>query len=258
MLSAPFALLTNSASYLVSVVSLASISKREEPPQRSGTQEPLRQQLAEGIRIILRDPYLRACALQSGMYNLCWMSLQTVFVVYATRELGFSPGMVGVLLSMGAVGALIGSVAAKPIKVRINLGPAILVALLVCCSAPFLIPLAPASGGPLTVAVLVMAFGLIGAGGTMANVHVISLRQVVTPDRLLGRMNAGYRFISWGTLPLGALLGGWLGDVFGLSTTLYLTAVVFLTPVVIILLSPVWRLVDLPEPAEEQASDVNP
>lgn len=244
--TAPYALLINGASYLVSVITLLAVRRVEPEPVPQQERTGIRTSIAEGIRIIWDSAHLRACALQSGLYNLCWMSLQTVFVLYAARTLGISPGGIGLLLGTGAVGSLVGSMLAQWLKRRIGLGRAILAALLLCCLAPAAIPAAPADNGVLSLALFVAAFGLIGAGGTMANIHIISLRQSMTPDQLLGRMNAGYRFVSWGTLPLGALLGGWLGDLIGLRETLFVTAGLFLTAVLVVLNSPVWRLKEFP------------
>ncbi|MEU2428477.1 MFS transporter [Streptomyces sp. NPDC007861] len=244
--TAPYALLINGASYLVSVVTLLAVRRTEPEPVAPERRTGLWRSVGDGVRIIWDSAHLRACALQSGLYNLCWMSLQTVFVLYAARQLGLSPGTIGLLLGTGAVGSLGGSLVAKGLKRALGLGPAILGALLLCCVAPAIIPFAPANGGLVSLALFVAAFALIGAGGTMANIHIISLRQSITPDELLGRMNAGYRFVSWGTLPLGALLGGWLGDVIGLRPTLFATAAAFLSAVLVVLASPVWRLKDFP------------
>ncbi|MFI5616754.1 MFS transporter [Streptomyces sp. NPDC051567] len=244
--TAPYALLINAVSYLVSVVTLLAVRRPEPAPAPQRERAGIKESVVQGIRIIWDSPHLRACALQSGLYNLCWMSLQTVFVLYAARTLGFSPGTIGLLLGTGAVGSLAGSFAAQWLKRSIGLGPAILTALLLCCLAPAVIPAAPANDGMLSLVLFVATFALIGAGGTIANIHIISLRQSMTPDQLLGRMNAGYRFVSWGTLPLGALLGGWLGDLIGLRETLAVTAVAFLSAVLVVLKSPVWRLREFP------------
>jgi MFS family permease len=253
LVTAPYALLINSGSYLVSVGTLVALRRPEPKPPVPERPLGLRKSVGEGIRIIWDSAHLRACALQSGLYNLCWMSLQTVFVLYAVRQLDLSPGTIGLLLGTGAVGSLLGSFAAQPLKRTLGLGPAILFALLSCCLAPVVIPLAPAGGGAVSLTLFVAAFGLIGAGGTMANIHIISLRQSITPDDLLGRMNAGYRFISWGTLPLGALIGGWLGDQIGMRPTLFVTAAVFVSAVLVVLASPVWRLVDFPAQISRRA-----
>lgn len=252
LVTAPIALALNAGSYVVSVVTLMLIRTPEPAPATGVVHAPMRQSIGEGISIVVKDPYLRPCALQSGLYNLCWISLQTVFVLYASRELHMSAGSIGFLLAAGALGSLLGSLVAKSLKQALGLGRAILVALGSCCVAPFLIPAAP-RGGPLFYVLGIIAFALIGGGATMANIHIISLRQVITPEKLMGRMNAGYRFISWGTLPFGGLIGGWLGGVIGLRPTLVVTAFGFLSAVVVMYFSPVRKLVDFPAPLADAA-----
>ncbi|WBB96675.1 MULTISPECIES: MFS transporter [unclassified Solwaraspora] len=243
--TAPVALLINGMSYLVSVATLVAVRRPEPPPRRHHAPVPLRRSVAEGIQLILRSPILRACALQSGLYNLFLMSLQTLFVLYAARVLGFGAGGIGALLSVGAVGSLLGSLVARRLTATVGLGRSILTSTVLCCVAPMLIPLAPGAT-PLGITMIVGGFAIAGAGATMANIQIISLRQAITAERLLGRMNAGYRLISWGTLPVGGALGGWLGDLIGLRPALYLTAIGFLSAVVVIATSPVRRLVDFP------------
>ncbi|WP_434739620.1 MFS transporter [Micromonospora sp. SH-82] len=249
VVSAPVALFVNAASYLVSVATLVAVRRPEPAPVRPVRSVPLRRALAEGISLIFRSPVLRACALQSGLYNLCFLSLQTIFVLYATRVLGLGPGAIGLILSVGAFGSLLGSLVARPVKQLVGLGPAIVSALVACCATPVLIPLAP-TGGPAGTVLIVVTFALMGAGATMANIHIISLRQAITPEELLGRMNAGYRLVSWGTLPIGGLLGGVLADLVGLRPALYVTGVCFLSAVVVIVRSPVRGLTELPPPPQ--------
>jgi len=110
--------------------------------------------------------------------------------------------------------------------------------------------IALAAGPPnVAAAVLAVAQALLGFGGVLYNVNQVSLRQAITPDRLLGRMNATMRFIIWGTMPIGALLGGSLGEAIGLRGTLVAVAAGALVTPLWVLLSPVRRLREQPTPA---------
>lgn len=254
-LTAPVALLANASSYAVSVASLLAIRRPEPAPEIPDEKTSTARSIAEGLRVVLRNGSIRAIALEAGTYNFCWMSLQTVFVLYAARELGMNPGTIGLVLGVGAVGSLVGAVAATWLKNRLGLGRAVVAELVLCCAAPLLIPLAPGTG-PLSYAMYVTAFACCGIGSTMSTIHVVSLRQAITPDRLLGRVNAGCRFIAWGPLPLGALAGGLLGDAIGLRDTLYVTAFGFLTAMLWIVFSPVPQLKDFPaQPTAEPVDD---
>jgi MFS family permease len=242
---APVALLVNVGSYVASVASLAAIRRPEPNPAPAAVQLSTRRSIGEGMRLILRAPVLRACAFEAGTYNLCWMALQTVFVLYAVRVLHLSATAIGILFAVGASGSLVGAAGTSLLKQRLGLGRAVMAALVICCCAPALIPLAPhARAGAL--AVDAAALFLAGAGATAANIQILSLRQAMTPHHLLGRVNAGYRFLCWGPLPLGALIGGFLAGEIGLHATLSVTAVGFVLALAWVVFSPVPRLTDFP------------
>jgi MFS family permease len=243
--TAPVALLVDAASYVVSIGTLSAIRTVEHRPVPCAVRRTVRQSITDGLAFVVRNRYLRACVMESATYNLSFAALQTVFLLYAARELRFGAGTIGLVLSAGAVGSVAGTLAASALKRRLGLGRALVAELALCCLSPALIPAFPGSA-PLAAPVFALAFGLCGAGATMANVHVISLRQAITPDQLLGRMNAGYRFVSWSALPIGALLGGTLGASIGFRATLFLTVGGFLLALVWVAVSPLRRLRDLP------------
>jgi MFS family permease len=255
LLSAPLALFANAGTYLLSLGTLAAIRRAEPAPDRSGQRRRLRREIADGLRFVFAHRYLRPCALQSGIYNLFWMSLQTLFLLYAARRLDLSAGTIGLILSTGALGALLGSLAASRVKSVLGLGRAILAEVALCSLAPFLIPLA-AGPRPVVIGMFVVSIALEGVGATMANVHIISLRQTITPDAMLGRMNASYLFVSWGCLPLGGLLGGALGNVLGLRPGLFVTAAGFTIAIALIIFSPIPQLREMP--AKPMAADYEP
>ncbi|MEV7970157.1 MFS transporter [Sphaerisporangium sp. NPDC088356] len=246
-LGAPTALLTNAVSSLFSAASLIAIRRPEPHPALPERRVSTWRSIGEGLGLVFRNGSIRAIALQAGTYNACWMSLQTVFVLYAARELRVGPGTVGLLLSFGAIGSLLGAFCAGPLKERLGLGRAVVAELLLCCGAPVLIALSPGAGPP-GYAMYVAAFALCGIGSTMSTIHAVSLRQAITPDRLLGRVNAGCRFVAWGPLPLGALAGGALGDAIGLRPTLFVTSLAFMSALLWVVFSPVPALVDFPSP----------
>ncbi|MEV5438820.1 MFS transporter [Streptomyces sp. NPDC052682] len=246
-LTAPVAMLVNAGAWLVSTASLLAIRHREPAPAPPAERTSLGRSVTEGLRLVLGDSLLRNCALHSGTYNMCWLSLQTVFVVYAARSLGLAPHTIGLVLGVGAVGSLIGAMSAQWMKRRLGLGPAIIVAGVICCALPLLIPAAPGRG-PLALVLFVLAFAGCGLGGTVATVHMVSLRQAITPAAMLGRVNSGCRFLSWGPLPLGGVAGGYLSDALGPRTALVITGIGFLFALLWLAFSPVPRLKDFPEP----------
>ncbi len=165
--------------------------------------------------------------------------VETLFALYAVRELGMSPGLLGLVLAVGSVGALVGSLFAGWAALRIGIGPAVALAMVLASASPLGIP--AAHGSLVTVSAILAAVLFVGGIGLGAsNVHVGSLRQTMTPDHLLGRVNASYRFFIYAGIPVGALLGGWLAELSGLRTALWLgaSALAFAPPVGVALTPP--------------------
>lgn len=244
LLTAPFALLVDAASFLASAFSLAMIRTREPAPERAAD-GAIAADLREGFATVSRHPILRALAATAGSYNLFDAWISALFVLFAVDVLGLSPGALGLVFAAGAAGALAGSVAAAPVARRIGIGPAVVWAVVFECAA--LLPIAVAGGpAPLAIGVLLVAFFVNGAGVSLSSVQAISVRQTVTPDRLLGRMTASYRLIGYGGIPIGAFLGGLMGELVGLRGGILLGAIGMLSAAVFVVASPLTRLRTLP------------
>lgn len=245
-LTAPYALLVDAISFVVSTLSLLWIRTEEPKPEPDPAERGSLARIREGLSITYRNAFLRAFAGVAGFYNLFEQWILTLFVLYAVRELGMSAGSIGLVISAAAAGALVGSVAAVPAGRWLGVGRSILLAVVLECAAMLVVPFTPAES-LVTLPVLALAFALNGVGTASSSVMAITIRQLVTPERLLGRMNASYRFVSYGAIPLGALLGGVVGQTIGLREGLIVGCVALLTTVVWIVLSPLPRLRDLGE-----------
>jgi MFS family permease len=172
-----------------------------------------------------------------------------LLVVYAVRELEMSAALLGLTFSLGNVGPLIAAFTTSRISSRLGVGPTILTMSFVFSGAMILVPLASKD----TALPLLAASAAIGGfGGVAYNITQLSFRQAICPPRLLGRMNAVIRFLVWGTLPIGALLGGALGTWFGLRPALWVAAIGAFFTFLPILLSPVPKLREMPEPIEDE------
>lgn len=248
-LSAPTAILLDAVSFLLSAVCLRIIRASEPAPVPAAAGGGLWRDMREGLNVVLGNSLLRAIAGCTATWNLFGNVIFAVLVLYATRELGLEPVAVGAVFAAGGASALAGALLAGPVARRLGVGPTIIAAPTLGILGSLLLVLA---GGPpmLAVALLVGAQLVGGLAGTIYNVTQVSLRQAITPDRLQGRMNATMRFIVWGTLPLGALLGGWLGDRLGLRPTLLIGAAGVPLAALWVLLSPLRRLRATPEPTE--------
>jgi MFS family permease len=187
------------------------------------TRTTLRADVAEGLRFLWHDRILRTLAMMVGGINFASNAAFAVFVLYAVgpdSPLGLAEPAYGVLLTATAVGAFAGSFVAE--RVVGTIGRARSLALTILGTVAFVG--VPAVTTDAWVIGAVSAVG--GAGIAVWNVVTLSLRQRITPDALLGRLNACYRLLAWGTLPLGAAVGGLLGELFGLRTVFVVMAAV--------------------------------
>jgi MFS family permease len=150
-----------------------------------------------------------------------------------------SAGLIGLALGIGNVGALLGAFSGGAIARRLGNGPAIVLSAITFSVSALLIPAAPAST-PLPF--LMVSLAVMEFGSVVYNVNQVGLRQAITPERMLGRMNATMRFIVFGTMPIGAVIGGAMGGAIGLRPTLWIAAGVGLLAFLPVLLSPVRSL----------------
>lgn len=202
---------TGAAAYLLAAVALFTIAGAFRPV-REGSPTRIHEEIAEGLRYLFGHRLLRVLAAMVGISNLCSTAVFSVFVLYAVAPgpLGLNEVGFGVLLTSLAVGSLLGSFIVEPLER--GLGRANLLAVsMTSYGVTLLIP-------AVTTNVPVIAFAWVVAGmiGIAWNVVTVSLRQRIVPDRLLGRVNATYRLLAWGTMPIGAALGGLVGELFGL------------------------------------------
>ncbi|MEV4707317.1 MFS transporter [Actinoplanes sp. NPDC049316] len=252
VLTAPVALAVDALSYVVSALALSRIRTRETAPVHDGERTSMRAQIAEGLRAVFGNPVLRHLATQSATFNLFQNVVLTVLLVYLVRVLGIGPTPLGLVVSAGSVGALAGALVANRARAALGIGAALRWSTVMACVAPLFL-LLPRDSGPVSLVVLGAALAVLGANLAVFNVNALTLRQSVTPDRLLGRMNASYRLLLFGTVPLGAFLGGSLAGLFGARTALVVGVLGVATPLAWLLFSPVFRLTEIPDrPADPQ------
>jgi predicted MFS family arabinose efflux permease len=222
LVTAPIAILVDAASFLFSALTIVLIRKPEPPPVERPPEHLLTETLA-GVRFIFGDPLLRALALRSGTAFFFMGFLGPLYVLYAIEILHLRPAMLGVIIAMGGVGAMLGSVLAPRIVARFGLGATFLATSIVQGVTTFFIPLAgvmPAFAVP-----LLMVPQLFGDMAFMVYmINEISLRQTVAPEQVLGRVNAGMQLLARGIWPIGALLGGALAALLGVRVTLAISA----------------------------------
>ncbi|MEO5577319.1 MAG: MFS transporter [Gaiellaceae bacterium] len=254
LLTAPVAILVDAISFLVSACLLVGIRTEEALPPRD-ERKPLRAELLEGLRYVLGHPFQRGMVVAVALSNFFGQLVFSILLVYAVRELGLTAATIGVVFSLGSVGTLVAAVSARRIGERLGVGKTIVLAALLFGPGTMLIAVAPRD---LAIPFIVASMFVLGFGGILFNVTGISLIQAITPDRMLGRANASRRFVVWGVIPFGGLVGGALGSTIGLRETIFVGAIGGVLAVIPILLSPirsVGRMSEL-EPLDPQSSPI--
>jgi MFS family permease len=214
--------------YLAGAGCVALIAGSFRPAAGTAGPARLRDDVAEGARFVWHHPVLRPLAIMLGVENMAFAAVYAVFVLFAVAPgpMGLSKAGFGTLSAALGVGALAGTWLAVPAERRLGRVRTLVLSVLLCAGS-LVVPVVTARPVPVGA-----SMALSGVGMMLWNVVTVSLRQRITPDRLLGRMNASYRLVGWGTMPLGALLGGVLAEALGLRAAFLVAAVITLATLV--------------------------
>lgn len=254
VLTAPIAILLDSISYGVSALFVFLIRRKEPTPDRhvdehGQAREGLRKEVAAGLRYVLGNRYLRGIAAATGTSNLFNNIAFATYIVYAVRELGLSATEIGIVFGIGNLGALFGAFTGNRLSTRFGLGRTIIGSMFLSAPSVVLIALAPKAS---PVPFLIAGGLLAGFSGVVYNINQVSFRQAITPPTMQGRMNATMRFIVWGTIPIGAILGGIIATNVSLSAALWVGAIGSFLAVIPLLITPVRTLTTMPEPVVDE------
>ncbi len=219
LVTGPVTILIDAVSFLFSAAFVAAIRAPEPPPAPTEERTSVREEFTEGVRFLVRDPVLRPLAAAAVTLELAWRLFGAVFLVFVMKDLGFKPGLLGMTFAVGGVSSLFGALLARRSADRFGLGPSMWGGLILMSVSMFFIPLA--QGATAVAVALLVAQQLVGDGGaTVFEINQVSLRQSVTPERMLGRVNAAIRLTSLAAMLLGSLIGGVMGETVGLRPTL--------------------------------------
>jgi MFS family permease len=246
------AMTADAISYVVSVASLLGIRARE---QRGGAQRAadaagataarrsLRAEIAEGLKFVVGHPILRKVVACTGTSNLFSTMAMAVEIIFLVRVLHVRPAFTGVLFAIAAVGGVLGGIFAGRLARWIGSARIIWFSILVIGLPGFL----PALAEPgWSVALFPIGFAAFWFSAVVYNVAQVSYRQSVTPPQLMGRMNAAVRWIVWGTMPLGGIIGGALGTAIGIRPTLWIGFIGSWAAGFWVYFSPLRRMRDVP------------
>ncbi len=258
IVTAPVAILLDSLSFVVSAFFVFLI-RRPEPPvvehlAESGKRKAsIFTEIRQGLRFVLGHPSLRAISAATATSNLFGSIAFAVYILYVVRELGLSAETIGIVFAIGNIGTLAGAVLANRVARWIGLGPAIIGSIFIGSFTGLFIALAPP--GDLAIPFLIAA-GIFGGVAQMVyNINQVSYRQAICPPRMQGRMNATVRFLVWGTMPIGTIIGGVLASTIGLHETIWVGAILGFMPAIFPFLSPVRHLRTMPRPVTDDADE---
>ncbi|HKC91106.1 MAG TPA: MFS transporter [Candidatus Limnocylindria bacterium] len=238
-LTAPIAMLWDAVGFIVSALFIAAIRSPETPRSRE-TEQSVWREITEGLRWVREQPIVLRSILAIALANVEWYAVQGVLVVYATRDLGLSPALLGISLAVIGPLSLVGAALVGPLTARWGLGPVMIAALLLETLSRLLLPFA--GGTPVQAAtVLGLSQALVGLTVPLWVVSSATLVQALTPEHLLGRVTSATRFVASAVAPPAAFGAGILGDVLGLRLTLFASAVIAALAFLYLLLSPVRR-----------------
>jgi MFS family permease len=246
--SAPYAILVDALSFVISSGFTVWIHQRAEPPEEPAPRRHLLVELWEGLRYVLRHRLLLPQAISTGVSNFFTNVTFSILIVYAHRKLGMSSGLIGLSFSLAAIGWMIGAAQADRFRRWLGVGGTTMLGAALSGPASLILPFAPKS---FPVPFLVVSGAIMGFGAVVYNIQQISLRQAICPPRLQGRMNASMRFLVWGTIPLGTLTGGTIAAAAGLRAALFVGAIGGFSSILPIVLSPIRTLREFPGAEED-------
>ncbi len=219
LLTAPFAIALDALCFLGSAWMLRGVRAPRDVAV-SDTSTSVGHEIMEGLRLVWRNRTLRSLAMLAAAWQVLHNMQIAVLILYATRELGLSAGALGLCFMFGGAGCVIAAASAERLAARFGVGPVIIAGLLMTAVGWGTYGLVRGTPGVATIflgsAMLVFDFGAVLFG-----IAYLSLRQAITPDRLLGRMTATMRFLTVAAAPLGSLSGGAIATLIGLRPTLW-------------------------------------
>jgi predicted MFS family arabinose efflux permease len=228
--------------FLISAVVIGSIRAKEPPPPKKADREPVLREIATGLRLVARNPVLRALTFASMATASMWGIFGATWYLIAIDELGLDAAAIGVIAAVGGVSSLFGAVLAGRLTRRLGIGPVVVVTALIGGLGSLFIPLAPAGAPLLAIAFLVGQQLVTDPAMTVFDIADTSIRQSLVHDRQLGRVNATVT-VAVLTAQLVATLGaGILALTVGLRETAFLAPLGGVVAALILFFSPVRRM----------------
>jgi MFS family permease len=244
---APLAVIADAATYVGSALFLSQIRSPEALPVAAAEpiERSIRREVAEGLRFVATHRWLRVLAISGAISQVFGNVADSILILHLVTERGFQAAQIGFAFTIGSVGVIGGALLARRVSAALGIGPTLLLATVGESVSWLPIPIA---SDRWLFAALTLTITALGFFASFWTINVVSLRQAVTPAPLLGRVTATMRFVTWGLIPVGALLGGALGTLVGLHNAIWIGAIGHLLVFVPLAVSSIRRLRTMPEP----------
>ncbi len=248
-ITAPMAILFDAASFVCSAISLGLIRKPEQQRERQ-FETHIWYEIVEGLRTVRNDSRLQALARRTATAAFFIGFPSSLYFLFALRILSLDAGTVGIIISVGGVTSFLGAATSERLVSRFGIGRTLLGSATVIGLSSLLVPLA--HGSRALCCVFLAASQMCDVAWPVYTINETSLRQAITPDRLLGRVNSAMHLLFWGVLPVGALAGGVLAKAVGIRRALFLGSAGVLLSTLWLVFSPLRRLQELPRSSSEK------
>ncbi|MBA2597127.1 MAG: MFS transporter [Chloroflexia bacterium] len=247
ILTAPIAMMVDAVTFVASAGLVARIPDPEAGAEThaSETAPSIVSDVAEGLRAIWNDPILRGMVFAGLAQNCSFGLIGTVFLLYVNQEIGFDPGILGMIFAVGGVSSFLGAMIAGRLS-QFGVGSVMVASLLLASLGDAFVPLATAAN--IVGVIFLVAQQLVADSAlTVYDINQVSLRQAIAPAHVLGRVNASVRVTEFGAVLLGTVVAGYIGETFGLRQTLWLGVALSFAGAMILLFSPVRDVQRIPE-----------
>lgn len=248
IVKAPALMVIDALSFLFSAIAL-SFARDSEQVAPKEDRRPLFTEIGEGLRFVISQPMIRIIAITTAGTNFFGSMIWALTPLLFLRDLHISTAVYGLMFSIASVGGLLGGLAAPKLAKLMGEGPLITVSAVVSSASMLMIPIAATLPSALVPVMITIAEFISSFTVLTYNITQVSARQRICPPQLLGRMNASIRAFIWGVMPLGSLIGGFLGAQFGIMPTLWFAATGATVAGVVMIFSPMRQLKRLPDEA---------
>lgn len=247
LLSAPIVILIDAITFIVSALFLSRIKSEEIVKESKKEERNMVREIREGIQIVFSSKIIRSILYSSTCYNFFYSMFLPLFILFVSKDLELNSTIIGLIFSVGGLGALIGSTVAKKAGTKLGIGRLLSLVNILTGISIIVMAISTIFTPMMTVSLLLVAQVILSACATIYSINAVSLRTAITPNHLLGRTNASMHTIGFGVLAIGPLLGGAIAELLGNGVMIFICGVGIALSTLFIQLSPIRSITEIPK-----------